>query len=180
MFAIRRKAGQSAGRIGAVSARAARSYSTGTHGKTGDEVQHFAGSSTEHGHHHAGPKDESLGLGFYISLAAIPVSIAVYTLAQPSADGSPSSITKMIDGFSYYKERNAERNVLHVNAIEKAAGDRHLFNNSAGPPTVNLKFPETFNAGSPYNVPAGHGARDMETLVAHYAKLNQEADEKKR
>jgi hypothetical protein len=137
-------------------------------------------------------------MGFYISLAAIPVSIAVYTLAQPSADGSPSSITKMIDSFTYYKERNAERNVLHVNAIEKAAGDRHLFNNSAGARTVSLKFPEfvpllsiytrskadiiprTFNTGSPFNVPAGHGPRDMETLVAHYTKLNEEADEKKR
>jgi hypothetical protein len=81
-------------------------------------------------------------LGFFIALGAIPVSIGVYTLAQPSADGSPSSITKMIDSFTYYKERNAERNVLHVTAIEKAAGDRHLFNNSAGPRSVNLKFPE--------------------------------------
>ncbi|KAM3074845.1 hypothetical protein ACMFMG_008258 [Clarireedia jacksonii] len=180
MFAIRRKAVQSADRIGAVSARAVRLYSTGTHGKTGDEVQHFAGSSTEHGHHHAGPKDESLGLGFFIVLAAIPVSIGVYQFAQPSADGSPSSITKMIDGFSYYKERNAERNALHVNAIEKAAADRHLFNNSAGARTVNLKFPETFNSGSPFNVPAGHGARNMEDLVAHYTKLNQESDEKRR
>ncbi|PQE24686.1 hypothetical protein CJF32_00006975 [Rutstroemia sp. NJR-2017a WRK4] len=173
MFAIRRNAVRSAGRIGAVSARAARTYSTGTHGKTGDQVEHFAGTSTEHGEHHAGPKDESLGV-------TIPVSIAVYTLAQPSADGSPSSITKMIDSFTYYKERNAERNVLHVNAIEKAAGDRHLFNNSAGARTVSLKFPEVFNTGSPFNVPAGHGSRDMETLVAHYTKLNEEADEKKR
>lgn len=61
MNALRQRAVQSAGRVGA--RRTAR-YSTAQHGKTGDEVHHFAGSSTEHGHHHAGPKDESLGVCF--------------------------------------------------------------------------------------------------------------------
>jgi len=37
----------------------------------------------------------------------------------------------------------------------------------------------TFNAGSPYNVVAGQGSRGIETLVAHYEKLNNEAEEKK-
>ena len=69
MFAIRRNAVRSAGRIGAVSARAARTYSTGTHGKTGDQVEHFAGTSTEHGEHHAGPKDESLGVSVFTAVS---------------------------------------------------------------------------------------------------------------
>jgi hypothetical protein len=59
MFALRTRAAQTAGRIGT---RGGARYSTAQHGKVGDEVKHFAGSSTEHGHHHAGPKNESLGV----------------------------------------------------------------------------------------------------------------------
>lgn len=54
---------QDAGRIPVVRSKVTKRYSTAQHGKTGDEVHHFAGSSTEHGHHHAGPKEESLGVG---------------------------------------------------------------------------------------------------------------------
>jgi hypothetical protein len=36
-----------------------------------------------------------------------------------------------------------------------------------------------FNTGSPYNVSAGQGPRNMDKLVAHYEKLNAEAEEKK-
>jgi hypothetical protein len=62
MFAIRRKAVESAGRLPAAVGRGTSRYSTAQHGKTGDKVQHFAGESTEHGHHTAGPKAESLGV----------------------------------------------------------------------------------------------------------------------
>lgn len=62
MFALRRKAVQSAGRLPTAAARRTSRYSTAQHGKTGDEVHHFAGSSTEHGHHTAGPQAESLGV----------------------------------------------------------------------------------------------------------------------
>jgi hypothetical protein len=62
MFALRRKAVQTAGRLPAATSTVSRLYSTGQHGKTGDEVHHFAGSSQEHGEHHAGPENESLGV----------------------------------------------------------------------------------------------------------------------
>lgn len=62
MFALRRKAVKSADRIGAFAGRSTRRYAT----KNGDEVHHFAGTSTEHGHHHAGPKDESLGVSLAV------------------------------------------------------------------------------------------------------------------
>jgi hypothetical protein len=57
MFAIRQKALRCAARPGAH--RVLCRYSTGHHGKEGEEVKH---TSTEHGHEHAGPKDESLGV----------------------------------------------------------------------------------------------------------------------
>jgi len=33
--------------------------------------------------------------------------------------------------------------------------------------------------GSPHNVPAGQGGINLEKVVAHYQKLNSEAEEKK-
>lgn len=36
-----------------------------------------------------------------------------------------------------------------------------------------------FNTGSPWNVPAGHGARNMDQLVAHYEKKNADAEDAK-
>ena len=36
-----------------------------------------------------------------------------------------------------------------------------------------------FNSGSPYNVSAGQGARNMDQLLAHYEKENAENEEKK-
>ncbi|RQM05038.1 hypothetical protein DH86_00003636 [Scytalidium sp. 3C] len=36
-----------------------------------------------------------------------------------------------------------------------------------------------FNTGSPYNVVAGQGPRDMDALIAHYEKRNAEDDERK-
>ena len=62
MLAIRRKAVESAGRLPAAAGRKTSQYSTAQHGKTGDKVHHFAGESTEHGHHTARPKAESLGV----------------------------------------------------------------------------------------------------------------------
>ncbi len=34
-----------------------------------------------------------------------------------------------------------------------------------------------FNTGSPYNVSAGQGGANLEKLVAHYEKLNADAEE---
>ena len=62
MLTLRKKAVQTAERVPTATRKVSRPYSSGQHGKTGDEVHHFAGSSTEHGHHSAGPKNESLGV----------------------------------------------------------------------------------------------------------------------
>jgi hypothetical protein len=76
MFTVRRKAVQSAGRIPTAARRGTSRYSTAEHGKTGHEAHHAEGSSTEHGHHHAAPVEESLGvsttsegIGYYIDQA---------------------------------------------------------------------------------------------------------------
>src|SRR5271154_690032 len=99
MLAMRQKAVRYAVRPGVN--RALCRYSTGHHGNEGHEVKH---SSTEHGHHHAGPKDEPLGVSvnlfsidaaadgaqiqLYIVLALIPATYAIYHLSQTSEDGA--------------------------------------------------------------------------------------------
>jgi hypothetical protein len=72
MFTVRRKSVQSAGRLPTAARQGISRYSTAKHGKTGHEAHHAEGSSTEHGHHHAAPVEESLGvstavedIGFY-------------------------------------------------------------------------------------------------------------------
>jgi hypothetical protein len=85
MLAIRQKAFQSAGRLGA--ARVTCRYASGHHGKEGDEVHHFAGSSKEHGEHHAGPAEESFGVcSIYLPLSqqVLTFNRCNYTLLSPS------------------------------------------------------------------------------------------------
>jgi hypothetical protein len=80
--------------------------------------------------------------GFFIILAAIPITIGVYGASRPNKDGTPAGFSRFIDSFSYYKEKWTERNTLHVNAIEQAAFNRNLDHNSTPSKHVELKFPE--------------------------------------
>ncbi|SZF06079.1 unnamed protein product [Blumeria hordei] len=138
-------------------------------------------SASNHGHHHTAPKDEPLGKQLYITLALLPLSIGIYTLSRPDANGKPSTITRYIDSFSRYNEEWSKRNLLHTKAIEQAAYDRNLFQGSNPPKKViNLRFPEIFNTGSPFNVVAGQGPQDMDVLVAHYTNINAEEEKRKR
>ncbi|EPQ67561.1 Bgt-3372 [Blumeria graminis f. sp. tritici] len=155
-------------------------------------------SASNHGHHTA-PRNEPLGKQLYITLALFPLSIGIYTLSRPDANGKPSTITRYIDSFSHYNEEWSKRNLLHTKAIEQAAYDRNLFHGSSPPKKViNLRFPEyarlvlvatfhdiltttrIFNTGSPFNVVAGQGPQDMDVLVAHYTSLNAEEEKRKR
>jgi len=179
MIALRQKPGRSAGRLASVIARSTRRYASGEHGKTGDEVHHFAGTNTEHGHHHTGPVNESLGTQFYVVLALVPAALGVYALSRKSEDGSVPAFSRFIDSYSYYKEKWAARNTLHTAMIEQAAFDRNLFQSSKGSSNVTMKFPEIFNTGSPFNVPAGQGGANLDKLVAHYEKVNADEEARK-
>ncbi|RDL38553.1 putative NADH-ubiquinone oxidoreductase 17.8 kDa subunit [Venustampulla echinocandica] len=179
MIPLRRKAVQAAERLPVAASRTIRQYSAKQPAKTGDHVHHSAGSSTDHGHHSAGPKSESFGVGFYVVLVAIPVSIGVYTASRPGEDGKLAGFSSFIDSYSYYREKWAAQNALHTAAIQQAGFDKNLYHNSTGTKHIDLRFPEIFNTGSPYNGVAGHRARNMDELVAHYEKLNTENEERK-
>ncbi|MCJ1481641.1 hypothetical protein MMC06_001800 [Schaereria dolodes] len=139
-------------------------------------------SPTQHAHHPE-PANESLGRGFYLTLAALPLSFAVYKFSRSSpaaadstADAAQPLPTRIINRYSSYKEAWTRRNTLHTKLIEQAAHDRNLFQSSPGSKAVDLKFPEVFNTGSPYNIPAGHST-NLESLIAHYEKKNAEMQE---
>ncbi|KAK4997933.1 hypothetical protein LTR66_002743 [Elasticomyces elasticus] len=137
---------------------------------------HDAHDST--GQHPPQPSTESLGRGFYITIAALPFSFALYRFTRQGTDEQPY-FTRLINSYSDYKQRWLERNDLHTRMIERAAHDRLLFTNSSNNRHVDLKFPEIFNTGSPWNVPAGQGGANLEELIAKYEKEAFEAEEKK-
>ncbi|MCJ1238986.1 hypothetical protein MMC14_006978 [Varicellaria rhodocarpa] len=126
---------------------------------------------THHGHHPE-PVNESLGPGFYIALSVLPLSFAFYKYTTSSSDPNDLPlITKIIKSYSQYGDRWLERNTRHTKMVEQAAFDRNLFQSSPGTVMVDLKFPEIFNTGSPYNVPAGHSV-DLSHVIKHYHDQN--------
>ena len=75
-------------------------------------------------------------------LAALPISLGVYAVSRTGADGKMTGLSKVIDSYSYYKQKWASRNTLHTAMIEQAAFDRHLFQSTKGSAHIDLKFPE--------------------------------------
>ncbi|CAF9909341.1 MAG: hypothetical protein ALECFALPRED_005523 [Alectoria fallacina] len=153
-----------------------------------DSVHAASAGGHEPTHHapHPEPHNESLGRGFYASIAALALSFALYKLSRssssdPSAKGDLSKqpfLTRAMAYYNYWQDEYARRNTMHTKMVEQAGADRNLFQSSPWTHHIDLKFPEIFNTGSPYNIPAGHSA-DLGALKAHYEKKNVEAEEKR-
>ncbi|KAL0257412.1 hypothetical protein SLS55_008224 [Diplodia seriata] len=169
MFAVRRSA-----------ARATRASRASVARQSRRPASHDAHHHAADAHH--GPKEEHFSTGFYVAISAIPAGFLLYqwtgTPSNP-VDGRKPYFTRMVDAYADYRAVWAERNKLHTDAIEQAAFDRHLFLNSTPRRHVDLTFPEAFNTGSPYNVPAGSQA-DLTKVIEHYEKANYEENAKKR
>ncbi|OIW35586.1 hypothetical protein CONLIGDRAFT_627620 [Coniochaeta ligniaria NRRL 30616] len=162
MSALRQRAAHLARRSRPTAIRNTRSYASG------------------HGHdsHHAAPKDEPLGAAFYLALGAIPLSIFFYTISRPGEDGKESAISSLIGKYTAMQETWSERNALRTAMVEQAAHDKHLLYNAPRNKHVELKFPEVFHAGSPFNVPAGHNA-NLDKVVEHYRQQHLDEEERK-
>lgn len=89
-----------------------------------------------------------LQLSVYLTLAAIPATYIVYSLAQPSADGKKPALERLINSYSHLQDTFATRNKLHTAAIEQAAFDRNLFQSDRKTEHVNLRFPEYVHVGT--------------------------------
>lgn len=75
-------------------------------------------------------------------VGVVPASYFFYSISRPGAEGSPSSLTKWLQGFDYFKEESETRNAMRTQMIEQAAHDRHLFLNARRNPHIDLKTPE--------------------------------------
>jgi len=174
MFSLRQRAIRPAGKV---FNRSIRAYSSEPHGKA-DHTDHGGEHDHHDAHHHAHTVNENLGTSFYLILAAFPISIGIYKLSRPNEDGSAANpISKIIGLYTDRKETWMYRAELHTRLVEQAAEDRLLFQGTRQVKHINLRFPEVFNTGSPYNVPAGQSGGNLEQLVQHYQKLAAEADE---
>lgn len=125
------------------------------------------GSHDHHDHGHAAPVDEPMGTAFFVFLGAIPFTYALYALSRPGKDGEPTAIEAYLNKFSYLTTQWETRNTLHTAAIDQATQDKNLFYNVPRNTHVELRNPEIFMAGSPYNVPAGHNI-NLDKVVEHY------------
>lgn len=86
--------------------------------------------------------NSNIQAGFYVTLAALPASVALY---QITSQGSDAYFTRVIrDTYGHYSTKWAQRNDLHTQAMEQAAADRVLFLNesSKNPRFVDIRFPE--------------------------------------
>ncbi|KAI9846485.1 MAG: hypothetical protein M1837_003905 [Sclerophora amabilis] len=117
--------------------------------------------------------------GFYITLAVVPLSLAAFKFSRSGDEGTQPLFTRIIEGYKGYKQSWTDRNTLHTDMIEQAAFDRNLFQSARGSRTVELRFPEIFNTGSPYNVIAGQGGANLDNLIAHYENRNRDVEEAK-
>ncbi|KKY31657.1 putative nadh-ubiquinone oxidoreductase kda subunit [Diaporthe ampelina] len=136
------------------------------------------GHGDHHDHHHAPQVEESLGLGLYISLGAIGLSMFAYSTSR----GKDSSLAKWIDSFMGESQKAWEsRNTLRSDLKDQAARDRHLFAASQKDPGYELRAPELIDSGSPNNVPAGHYA-NLDKVIEHYQRqhLDEEARKAKK
>ncbi|KAL1965983.1 hypothetical protein VTN77DRAFT_4923 [Rasamsonia byssochlamydoides] len=138
-------------------------------------------SHAAHGdhHHHAAPVNESFGPSFYVAVSTFAAGYILYRIDKASKEsGSESWISSLIRKWMPSEKIFEERNAIRTAALEKAAVDRHLFISAPGKEYIELKDPELFNSGSPYNVPAGSQA-DLSAVAAYYHKKNQEMEERR-
>lgn len=77
--------------------------------------------------------------GFYTAIGSVAAGVFIYSYM---ASGSESFVTKAIRVYTERHDTWETRNALHTKAIEEAAADKALFNNSATSTHVELKFPE--------------------------------------
>ncbi|KAH8150410.1 uncharacterized protein LAJ45_05621 [Morchella importuna] len=128
-----------------------------------------AGETHHHDdHHHHPAAEETFGKGFYLSIAAVVGCLAFYKLEQSTAGAKGAPLTRAIEYYSDLSKDWEERNVRHTSMVERAAADRSLFEDSTPSKTVNLRFPERFNTGSPYMNEIGWQGNDLLALKAHY------------
>ncbi|RMZ90309.1 hypothetical protein DV736_g2446, partial [Chaetothyriales sp. CBS 134916] len=136
------------------------------HGGHGQSALHIPGGSG----------NESLGPSFYLILASIPAFYAVYAFTNSKGE---NVITRFLDRYQARGGAESVKNAANVAIVQKALDDRSLFNNAETDYSVDLRFPEQFNVGSPINVIPGESRANLEELRAFYSKKYKAAEERR-
>ncbi|KAK0703617.1 hypothetical protein B0T26DRAFT_657355, partial [Lasiosphaeria miniovina] len=116
--------------------------------------------------------------GFYIALGTVAASIFFYSVSRTGEDGKPSAIHRALEQWADLKDKWEVRNQLTTAAVEQAGRDKNIFINAPRNTHYELRHPEAFQHGSPFNVPAGHYV-NMDKVVAHYRKQHLDEEERK-
>ena len=90
------------------------------------------------------PLTKSSQRGFYISIAALALSFAVYKYSRsfPSDPDRQPFLTRVMESYNWFQDEFARRNALHTAMVEQAAEDRNLFQSSPWTHHTELKFQE--------------------------------------
>lgn len=95
--------------------------------------------------------DQSLQRGFFIALAAIPVT---YAIIQYTREGQTPYFTRVIrETYDDISTKWARRNDLHTQMIEQAGADRVLFLNESSRRLPDLRYPEYVSTPSSALIP---------------------------
>ncbi|KAF2196882.1 hypothetical protein GQ43DRAFT_444728 [Delitschia confertaspora ATCC 74209] len=127
----------------------------------------------DHSHKQA-PVNESFGTGFYLPLALIPSCYGLYLFSRPTEGAKEGEdkrpfFTRWLAKYTDYTKDWEIRNDMHVRMIEQAGRDKALFLHAKPTDTVELRFPDQFNVGSPYNVSAGSQV-NLSKVIAKYER----------
>src|SRR5688500_16063622 len=88
------------------------------------------------------PISLGFGKGFYLSIAAVVGTLALYKLEQSISGSDKSPFTRMIEHYADLQDTWEKRNLRRTVMIERAAADRCLFQDYTPNKTLNLRFPE--------------------------------------
>jgi hypothetical protein len=103
------------------------------------------------------------------------LAYVVYSIASSPGD---NALSRLVKKYEAGKEDDERANVIHSKMMEQAAADRQLFASSprdeTGPPVRNQEI--IFNAGSPWNVSAGHGRADLSAATQYYEQKNKDIE----
>ncbi|KIW07726.1 uncharacterized protein PV09_01656 [Verruconis gallopava] len=153
--------------------------SNGAHGDHGHHDTH--GHSSHHGGEHA---KESFGIGWYLALGTIPFSWILMTLTRNKSDEENKPfLTRLIHKYDSWQDEWRRSNELHTKAVEQAGFDRLLFRHAAtsdgrGTGKKEVRFEDAMNQGPQINVAPGSYI-NVDKVVEHYKKLNEETEERR-
>lgn len=135
----------------------------------------LATEADHHGHGSSsssakGNGEEAIPSWIYISTGSVFSIWLLWTYIQPSAT---NPLTRYLSISDTWTKDAEEKSARHTKFIEQAARDKHLFLNTPGSATVEVRSPERIGVHSPYSHDSGWTrGRLMDELEAKLQRDN--------